>query len=256
MNESSVRCNGRSMEGSRRLIHAAAEALSTLPAGAFTSHAPQPRLPRVATTRATSFRSFTHGFVTNVASVPEHTHKKRTLRSPRKMMPMLVTNKLLYNEAGARCIWPSLSRGLTLTAEASTSHEPQQRPQPFALPVHALDPFGIVIVVRNIDPRQLVGDKFSQPRRAPKLIASRIGQASARIRCACHRQQKIRLSKGAAHVNQTKGCDAFGETQIESFASSKPGTLLGGQFQCGGNLRQAWAHATAKIHYYASFSTS
>ena len=94
---------------------------STLPAGAFTSHAPQPRLPRVATTRATSFRSFANGYATNVVSVPEHTHKERTLRSPRKMMPMLVTNRLLYNnEAGARCIWPSLSRGLTLTAEAST----------------------------------------------------------------------------------------------------------------------------------------
>ena len=60
-----------------------------------------------------------------------NTHKERTLRAPRKMMPTLVTNKLLYNEAGARCIWPSLSRGLTLTAEASTSHEPQPRPQPF-----------------------------------------------------------------------------------------------------------------------------
>ena len=53
-----------------------------------------------------------------------NTHKKRTIRVPRKMMPTLVTNKFMYNEAGARCIVPSLSRGLTLTAQASTSHEP------------------------------------------------------------------------------------------------------------------------------------
>mgnify|MGYP000548154473 CR=1 FL=1 len=57
-----------------------------------------------------------------------NTHKERTIRVPRKMMPTLVTNKFMYNEAGARCIVPSFSRGLTLTAEgtseASTSHEP------------------------------------------------------------------------------------------------------------------------------------
>ena len=45
---------------------------ATLAAGAFTSHAPQP-LPRAATARATSFKSFAHGFTTNVASVPEQT---------------------------------------------------------------------------------------------------------------------------------------------------------------------------------------
>jgi len=48
---------------------------ATLAAGAFTSHAPQP-LPRAATARATSFKSFAHGFATNVVSVPEHTQRE------------------------------------------------------------------------------------------------------------------------------------------------------------------------------------
>ena len=42
------------------------------------------------------------------------------------------------------------------------------RPKPFPLPVYALDPFGIGIVVRNVDPRQLMGDNFSQSTRVPK----------------------------------------------------------------------------------------
>ena len=49
---------------------------SILAAGAFTSHAPQPRLPHAATTRATSLGSFAHGFATNVASVLEHTQRE------------------------------------------------------------------------------------------------------------------------------------------------------------------------------------
>jgi len=138
---------------------------ATLAAGAFTSHPPQP-IPRAATTRATSFKSFAHSFATNVVSVPEHTQRENALCTTQDDAA-IVTNKLLYIEAGARCIWPSLSRGLTLTAEASTSHEPQPSPQPFALPVHALDPSGNVIVVRNVDPHQLMGDNFSQSRRVP-----------------------------------------------------------------------------------------
>ena len=113
---------------------------ATLAAGAFTSHPP---IPRAATTRATSFKSFAHGFATNVVSVPEHTQRENAPCTTQDDAA-LVTNKLLHNEAGARCIWPSLSRGLTLSAEAFTSHEPQPSPQPFALPVHALDPSGIV----------------------------------------------------------------------------------------------------------------
>ena len=102
--------------GGESMAHPRSSRGSILAAGAFTSHAPQPRLPHAATTRATSLGSFAHGCAT--------THKERTIRVPRKMMPPLVTNKFMYNEAGARCIVPSLSRGLTLTAEASTSHEP------------------------------------------------------------------------------------------------------------------------------------
>ena len=49
---------------------------SILAAGAFTSHAPQPRLPHAATTRATSLGSFAHGCATNVASVLEHTQRE------------------------------------------------------------------------------------------------------------------------------------------------------------------------------------
>ena len=48
---------------------------ATLAAGAFTPHAPQP-LPRAAISRATSFKSFAHGFATNVVSVPEHTQRE------------------------------------------------------------------------------------------------------------------------------------------------------------------------------------
>ena len=104
----------RKQHGGGSKAHPCSSRGSTLAAGAFTLRAPQPRLPRAATARAMSSGSFAYGFATNVTSLSEHTHKDRTPRPPRKMMPMLVTSKLLYNEADARCIWPSLSRSLTL----------------------------------------------------------------------------------------------------------------------------------------------
>jgi hypothetical protein len=111
----------------------------------------------------------------------------------------------------------------------STSHEPQPSPQPFALPVHALDPSGIVIVVRNVDPRQLMGDNFSQSRRVPKFIASRIGQASARGRCACHRQQRALPHRDAANVDQTAGCDAEQELRCRARASQRSRCISGNE---------------------------
>ena len=78
---------------------------ATLAAGAFTSHAPQP-LPRAATARATSFKSFAHGFATNVVSVPEHTQRENAPCTTQDDAA-IVTNKLLYNEAGARAFGPA-----------------------------------------------------------------------------------------------------------------------------------------------------
>ena len=78
---------------------------ATLAAGAFTSHAPQP-LPRAATTRATSFKSFAHGFATNVVSVPEHTQRENAPCTTQDDAA-IVTNKLLYNEAGAHAFGPA-----------------------------------------------------------------------------------------------------------------------------------------------------
>ena len=117
------------MEGSRRLIHAQPRLhlppeLSRRTHRSQDFHVPQQHVRRALEVLLMALRRTWLLF--------PNTHKERTLHAPRKMMPTLVTNKLLYNEAGARCIWPSLSRGLTLTAEASTSHEPQPRPQPFA----------------------------------------------------------------------------------------------------------------------------
>jgi len=109
--------------GGESMAHPRSSRGSILAAGAFTSHAPQPRLPHAATTRATSFKSFAHSFATNVVSVPEHTQRENAPCTTQDDAA-IVTNKLLYNEAGARCIVPSLSWGLTLIAEASTSHEP------------------------------------------------------------------------------------------------------------------------------------
>jgi hypothetical protein len=108
------------MEGSRRLIHAQPR-LHLPPELSRRTHRSQDfRVPQQHVRRALEVLLMA---LRRTWLLFPNTHKERTPHAPRKMMPTLVTNKLLYNEAGARCIWPSLSRGLTLTAEASTNHK-------------------------------------------------------------------------------------------------------------------------------------
>ena len=104
-----VRYNGRSIEGSRRPIQAAAGALHLPPEFSRRTHriqdyrAPQQHVRRALEVLLMASRRTWLLF--------PNTHKEKALRAPREMMPTLVTSKLLYNEAGARCISPSLSRG-------------------------------------------------------------------------------------------------------------------------------------------------